>query len=260
MTLPPPVGVLLRRWRERRRLSQLDLAELAEISPRHVSCLETGRSMPSRAMVLRLAKRLDVPLRERNTLLLAAGLAPIYRERRLDDPALRQARAAVERVLAAHEPYPALAVDRGWTLLAANRAVGALLAGVSAALMEPPVNVLRLSLHPDGLAPRITNLGEWRSHVLERLRHQIEVSGDRVLEQLLAELESYPGGEEHTLDPADPGVFVPMRLRIDAGELALISTTTVFGTPVDITLAELAIESFFPADDATAGILRGSSG
>jgi transcriptional regulator with XRE-family HTH domain len=254
-----PVGNLLRKWRERRRLSQLDLACDAEISTRHLSFLETGRSLPSREMVLRLAERLDVPLRERNVLLLAAGYAPAFPERPLDDPALRSARRAVDIVLAGHEPYPALAIDRHWTLIASNNAVPPLIAGADPSLLRPPVNVLRLSLHPEGLSPRIANLAEWRSHLLARLRRQIEVTSDPVLEDLLNELCGYhapaEGAGGHNEEFA--GVAVPFRLLTGQGVLSFISTTTIFGTPVDITLSELAVESFFPADAATAMALRG---
>src|SRR5215475_2745961 len=183
-----PVGNLLRKWRERRRLSQLDLACEAEISTRHLSFLETGRSLPSREMVLRLAEYLDVPLRERNALLVAAGYAPAFPERPLDDPALQSARKAVDLVLAGHEPYPAIAIDRHWTLIASNNAVQPILAGVDPSLLCPPVNALRLSLHPAGLSSRIANLSQWRSHMLSRLRRQIEVDADRVLDELLDEL------------------------------------------------------------------------
>ena len=255
------VGPLLRNWRQRRHMSQLELASAAGISTRHVSFLETGRSRPSREMLLHLAERLEIPLRQRNALLVAAGYAPVYPERRLDDPALTEARRAVELVLTGHEPFPALAIDRHWTLVAANRAVMPLLAGVQPQLLQPPVNVLRLSLHPDGLAPRIVNFGEWRAHLLARLRHQIDVSTDPVLEGLLKELVEYPqpagAGKETSAAHEDSygGVVVPMRLRMGDDVLALFSTTTVFGTPVDVTLSELAIESFFPADRATAEIL-----
>ncbi|WGF87382.1 helix-turn-helix domain-containing protein [Marinivivus vitaminiproducens] len=255
---PRPVGVLLRDWRQRRRLSQLGLALEADISSRHVSFLETGRAQPSRAMILHLAERLDVPLRERNTLLVAAGFAPVYPERPLDDPALQAARAAVDLVLAGHEPYPALALDRHWQLVAANRAVAPLLQGVRPDLLAPPVNVLRLSLHPAGLAPRIANLAAWRAHLLSRLGHQVEVSADPVLARLLDELTSLPGpaGEPPEPPAAGAAIAVPLRLRSPIGELSLLSTTMVFGTAVDITLAELAVEAFFPADDATADALR----
>jgi transcriptional regulator with XRE-family HTH domain len=260
----PPVGELLRQWRRRRGLSQLDLACEADISTRHVSFLETGRSLPSRSMVIHLAERLDIPLRERNGLLVAAGYAPVYPEHGLDDPALRAARQAVDLVLTGHEPYPALAVDRHWTLIAANRAVGPLLAGAAGDLLRPPVNVLRLSLHPAGLAPRIENFGQWRGHVLTRLARQVDVSADPVLASLHAELKALPvpgssgpeAGPDAVMAGGHADVVVPLRLRTDAGLLSFFSTTTVFGTAVDVTLSELAIEAFFPADAATAEILR----
>jgi transcriptional regulator with XRE-family HTH domain len=256
-----PIGGLLRTWRERRRLSQLELAGAADISARHISFLETGRSVPSRGMLLRLAERLQIPLRERNALLLSAGYAPMYAERRLDDPALQQARKAVELVIAGHEPYPALAVDRHWTLVAANAAVGGLLTGIDPKLLQPPVNVLRLGMHPEGLAPRIGNYAQWREHTLTRLRQQIAATADPVLIEVLAELESYPqvtsAREEAVQTDAGDygGVVVPFILHTENGVLSFFSTTTVFGTPLDITLAELAIESFFPADQKTAETL-----
>ncbi|MGD9538449.1 MAG: helix-turn-helix domain-containing protein [Alphaproteobacteria bacterium] len=253
-----PVGGLLREWRQRRRLSQLDLAVEAEISTRHLSFLETGRARPSREMVLHLAERLDVPLRERNLLLVAAGYAPVFPERPLSDPGLSAARQAVDLVLKGHEPCPALAIDRHWNLIAANDATTRLMAVEDAALLRPPINVLRLSLHPGGLAPRIANLAEWRGHLLERLRRQIEVSADPALVALMKELRGYPAPRAAApAAKADYTEFViPFRLATDAGVLAFLSTTTVFGTPVDITLAELALETFFPADEATAGRLR----
>jgi transcriptional regulator with XRE-family HTH domain len=253
-----PIGDQLREWRQRRRLSQLDLALEAEISTRHLSFVETGRAQPSRDMVLHLAEQLRIPLRERNALLLAAGFAPVYPERPLTDPALDAARQAVDLVLAGHEPYPALAVDRHWTMVAANKAASHLLAaGIDAALLQPPVNVLRLSLHPLGLAPRIVNFGEWRAHIIARLRQQIDASGDPVLEDLLAELRAYPGGgAQGREDAAAAAIVVPLQLRGPGGVFSFFGTTTVFGTPVDVTLAELAIESFFPADAATAEALR----
>lgn len=255
-----PVGDFLREWRQRRRMSQLDLALEADISTRHLSFMETGRATPSREMVLRLAEQLDIPLRERNALLVAAGYAPVFPERRLDDPKLEPARKAMELVLSGHEPYPAVALDRHWNMVASNKAVAPLLAGVDPALLTPPVNVLRLSLHPQGVAPRIVNYREWRAHLFERLRHQIEMSADPVLVDLMYELERYPepdGVKPHP--PANPeyaGVVVPLQIRTEAGVLSFISTTTVFGTPVDVTLSELALESFFPADSATAEILH----
>lgn len=253
-----PVGDLLREWRQRRRMSQLAFAGEAEISTRHLSFLETGRAQPSRDMILRLAERLGIPLRERNLLLVAAGFAPVFQERTLDDPALQAARKAVEIVLRGHEPYPAIAIDRHWTLVDANRAVAPLLSGVDEALLQPPLNVLRLSLHPRGLAPRIENLAEWRRHLLERLRQQIELCADPVLTELLAELSAYPvpseGLRTHRTDYG--GVVVPLCLRTRAGILSFFSTTTIFGTPIDIMLSELAIESFFPADEETAKALQ----
>jgi transcriptional regulator with XRE-family HTH domain len=253
-----PIGTLLREWRQRRRLSQLDLAGDAEISTRHLSFVETGRSLPSREMVLRLAERLEVPLRERNRLLTAAGYAPMFRERGLDDPALAAARQAVELILRGHEPYPALAVDRHWTLVSYNRMLPVLLAGLPAELTRAPLNVLRLSLHPQGLAPRILNLAQWRSHLFARLRQQIGASGDPGLVALLEELQAYPAppGTAPEAPHAEPGVVVPLQLATPSGTLSFISTTTVFGTPVDITLSELALETFFPADAATAQALR----
>lgn len=259
-----PIGDLLREWRQRRRLSQLDLACAADISTRHLSFLETGRSTPSRDMLLHLAEQLEVPLRERNALLLAAGFAPVYRQRKLDDPALAAARRAIELVLKGHEPYPALAVDRHWTLVAGNAAVSPLLAGAAPALLRPPVNVLRLSLHPEGLAPRIVNLAEWRAHILARLHHQVELTADATLEALLDELRGYriaaSGARGAGDDGRYGGVVVPLQLAAPGGTLSFFSTTTVFGTPVDVTLSELAIESFFPADAATADALRRSAG
>jgi transcriptional regulator with XRE-family HTH domain len=256
-----PVGNLLRKWRERRRMSQLDLALETEISTRHLSFLETGRSLPSREMVIRLAEQLEVPLRDRNALLIAAGYAPVFPERPLGDPALEAARKAIDLLLTGHEPYPALAIDRHWTLVTANKAVSPLLGGVDPSLLQPPINVLRLSLHPQGLAPQIANLPEWRSHLLARLSRQIEVSADPVLEELLSELSSYhlPDGNEGSADADEEEytwVVVPFRLVTEHGTLSFFSTTTIFGTPIDITLSELAIESFFPADAATANTIR----
>ena len=256
-----PIGDLLREWRERRRLSQLTLALDAEVSTRHLSFLETGRARPSREMVLRLAERMDIPLRERNTMLLAAGFAPVYPERDLDDPALRAARRAVDLVLDGHKPYPAHAVDRYWTLVASNHLARPLLAGVAPELLEPPINVLRLSLHPEGLAPQIVNLGQWRAHILHRLRQQVESSADPMLDALLTELAGYAtpddeGSDAPLRDVYESGIVVPLRLRTAWGMLALFSTITIFGTPVDVTLSELAIEAFFPANEATGEILR----
>ena len=255
----PGFGSLLRQWRQRRRLSQLDLALDAGISSRHLSFVETGKSLPSRAMVLRLAERLEVPLREQNLLLLAAGYAPAFPERPFDAPSLASARRAVETVLTAHEPFPALAVDRHWTMVAANRAVAPLIVGVDPALVAPPCNVLRLSLHPDGLQRRIRNLAAWRAHILARLHRQVEATADAGLAALMEELRAYPmpRGAPGRTTGADGGeVCVPLVLDTPNGPLSFISTTTVFGTPVDVTLAEIAVEAFFPADTETAEALR----
>jgi len=251
-----PVGELLRQWRERRRISQLDLSIEADISSRHLSFVETGRSQPSRDMVLRLADTLDVPLRERNHLLLAAGYAPVYGEAALDAPQMAAVRQAIRLVLKAHEPFPAVVVDRGWNLVDANATIDLLTAGAAPQLLEPPVNVLRLALSPDGLAPRIVNLAEWRAHLLARLRREIAVSADERLIELLDELRQYPGDEPDVEPPGSGDVVVPLRIRTDLGELRFLSTVATFGTPLDVTVAELSIESFFPANPETADALR----
>jgi transcriptional regulator with XRE-family HTH domain len=259
-----PVGQLVRSWREQRRISQLDLATEAEISQKHLSFIESGRSAPSREMVLLLAEHLDIPLRERNALLLAAGFAPIFGDRPLSDPALERARSTIDRLLNAHEPYPALTVDRHWTMIAANAAVAPLLAGVDPELLKPPVNVLRVSLHPRGLAPLIVNLAEWRSHLLDRLRRQLRLTRDPVIDALLRELSGYRVGalrqaQHQPLGPQDD-IAVPFRLRTHAGVLSCLSTITVFGKPLEITLSELSLEAFYPADSQTAAALHGAGG
>jgi len=256
------LGDILREWRRRRHLSQLDLALDAEISQRHLSFIESGRAAPSRDLLLHLTERLGVPLRERNPILIAAGYAPVFAQRSLDDPVLVAARQAIDLILKGHEPYPALAVDRHWTLVSANAALGPLLAGVDdETLLRPPVNVLRLSLHPDGLARRIVNFAEWRNHLLERLQQQIAASGDPVLRGLLEELIALPVPPTTRRSMAgvrrDFGdVAVPLEIETEAGVLSFLSMTTVFGTPLDITLSELAIESFFPANAETTAILK----
>ena len=252
---PAHIGAHLREWRQRRHLSQLDLALDADISARHLSFVETGRSAPSRDVVLRLAERLDVPLRERNVLLTAAGFAPMFPQRTLDDPALSAARRTVEAVLRAHEPSPAFAVDRHWNLVSANRLVMPLLDGVAPDLLAPPVNVMRLALHPGGTAARTVNLAEWSTNLLDRLNRQYEATADPGLLTLYQELKTYPV-PARTAPVAIDSVAVPLRLRLGDHVLSFISTTMIFGTPVDITLSELAIESFFPADEATATRLR----
>jgi len=257
-----PVGELLREWRERRRLSQLQLALQADVSTRHLSFVETGRSLPSREMILHLAEQLDLPLRERNHLLLAAGYAPVYAETALDSPQMAPVRAAIRQVLTGHEPYPAIVVDRGWTIVDANASVALFTAGVRPELLTPPANSLRVSLHPDGMASRIVNLGEWRAHLLGRLRRQIALTADPGLTALYDELRAYPCDQpEPEIELPGPGdLVVPLRIRHGDRELAFFSTVATFGTPLDVTVAELAIESFFPADAATAAILAGRPG
>lgn len=256
----PPLEIALGEWRHRRGMSQLDLALEAEISQKHLSFIESGRSIPSRDMVVRLAAALGVPLRERNAMLLAAGFAPIYLSRALDDPALAPARAAINLLLRSHAPFPALAVDRHWTMVAANRTVETLLSVVAEKrLLEPPVNVLRISLHPGGLAPMIANHLEWRDHLCSRLRQQIAATGDSILTALLEELRTYPvpGQDKGPQSLSGAGdVFVPLILALPMGRFSFFSTTTGFGTPVDVTLSEIAIEAFFPADDTTRDLLQ----
>ncbi len=250
-------GPLLRDWRQRRRMSQLDLALQADVSARHLSFIETGRSRPSADMVARLSEKLQIPLRDQNQLLLAAGYAPAYGQRDLDEPAMGPVRDALERVLAGHDPYPAMVVDRHWGMVARNEALARLAEGVADHLLRPPVNVLRLSLHPEGLAGRIANLAEWRAHLLDRLGRQAVTSGDPALAALHDELAAYPGSEPtppHDLAAGE--IAVPLRLRHPDGELAFISTVTTFGTALDITVSELAIEAFFPADATTADLVR----
>jgi len=275
----------LREWRQRRRLSQLALACDAEISTRHLSFVETGRAQPSREMILHLSEQMEIPMRERNVLLIAAGYAPMFPERSLEDPALQSVRKAIDLILEGQKPYPAFAIDRHWRIVASNNALPEIYEGVAPHLLQPPVNGLRLSLHPQGLAPRVANLAEWHEHVTARLRRQIDVTADPVLIDLLREFSEYPGAklkskevsskeespksDSRTLAVApgaarsrgaQPGhenlpehaVVVPFRLNTVFGLLSFFTTTTVFGTPVDVTLSELAIESFYPADTATA--------
>jgi transcriptional regulator with XRE-family HTH domain len=254
-TKPVHVGDHLREWRQRRHLSQLDLAGEAEISARHLSFVETGRAAPSREMVLKLAERLDVPLRERNVLLVAAGYAPAFPQRALDDPALKAAREAINLVLRAHEPNPALAYDRHWNMVSANRMVAPLLEGIPQRLLGQPFNILRLAFHPEALAPRTVNLAEWCGHLLERLHRQCEATADPELIKLYHDLKAYPIPARAAPLSAD-NVAIPFKLRHQSEVLSFFSTTMVFGTPVDITLSELALETFFPADDLTAARMR----
>jgi transcriptional regulator with XRE-family HTH domain len=258
---PKPVGKLLREWRERRRLTQLDLALELEIS-QHLSFIELGRANPSRELVLRLCEKLDIPLRERNVWLVAAGFAPNFPERALGDPSLAAVCRAIDSMLVGLEPSPAFVIDRHWTLLKTNKAGNYLLKTVDACLLEPPVNMLRLGLHPKGLAPQIINYTEWRKHILKYLSQQIELTADAFLIELLQELRSYPKPSptkcESSLfaEPEYDRVAVGLRLASNFGELSFLATITVFGTPIDITLSELAVEVFFPANPETARILH----
>jgi len=257
---PPRLGELLKMWRSRRRVSQLDLASSAGVSPRHLSFVETGRSKPSRELVLHLAEHLDVPLRDRNELLTAAGFAPLYRHSPLDAPELTSVRQAIAVILTSHEPFPAFVIDGAWQLLEANGGVGGFLALVPPELLEPPVNIIRASLHPHGISRFIVNFDEYAAHVIERLRRQLAATSDPGLRALLDEVSRYPNvarviGAVSVLPP--PAAVLPMHFRLDDGtEMRFFSTMTVFGSPLDVTIAELAIESFFPADEATAGLFR----
>ena len=254
------VGKMLREWRQRRRLSQLDLALEAGVSTKHLSFVETGRSRPSPEMVVHLADQLQVPLRDRNQLLLAAGYAPHYSARSLDDPELAPIRDALGHVLAGHEPYPALAVDAGWNLVASNGALGPLLEGVASELLQPPANCMRIALHPDGMAPRIANLAEWRAHLVYRLERQIRLTGDEGLLDLRDELLGYPDAPAREPVPPSGDLMVELKLATDdGGQMAFFSTVTTFGTAVDITISELSIEAFFPADAGTAAILNSAA-
>ncbi|MFW6039850.1 MAG: helix-turn-helix domain-containing protein, partial [Gemmatimonadota bacterium] len=233
------VGGLLRQWRKRRRLTQLEVSLRANVSARHLSFVETGRAKPSREMIVHLAEELDVPLRKRNELLLAGGFAPSYTERPLDSPELSAVRSAVRHVLAGHEPNPAVAVDRYWNMVDANRAIGLLTVNVDPELLEPPANVLKASLHPAGLAPRIVNIGEWRAHLLHRLRRQVTATADPELAALYDELSELPceAPEPAAEAPEPDAIGATLRIRHDDRDLTFFSTVTVFGTPHDITVA-----------------------
>ncbi|WP_034279505.1 helix-turn-helix domain-containing protein [Advenella kashmirensis] len=253
----PTVGSLIRDWRQRRRYSQLGLACLANISARHLSFMETGRAKPSRQMLLLLAEQLDIPLRQRNEMLLCAGYAPHYAEHAMDDVPLHEAHTAITTVLTAHEPFPAMAVDGHWNLVHANRSLSLLLADVAPELLTPPVNVLRLGLHPQGVASRILNLAQWRAHLLQRLRRQYEQTADPWLLALYDELESYPVPEGTApFAHINHAIAVPLQLQTDEGVLSLLSATMTFGTPLEVALSELVLEIFLPANAGSAAILR----
>jgi transcriptional regulator with XRE-family HTH domain len=259
----PPIGTLLRDWRDRRRMSQLDLALEANVSARHISFVETGRSKPSRELLLDLAEHLEVPLRERNQLLLAAGFAPHYPEKSLDDPEMAPARKAIEKVLGGHEPFPAFAVDRRWDVIQGNEAALKLLfEGVrDQATLAPPLNGIRVSCHPDAMAPRVLNLGEYSAHLIMRLRRQQAIAPDPAVEALIEEVLTYPGVEDHSSSAVATEELVLAQLRLrapDDSELTFFSTMTTFGTALDVTMSEVAIETLFPADPHTAAYLGGN--
>jgi transcriptional regulator with XRE-family HTH domain len=254
-TARPPVGQLLREWRERRRLSQLDLSMQADISTRHLSFVETGRSRPTPAMIIKLTEHLEVPLRERNQLLLAGGYAPEYPQHGLDEPELSAVRGALRQVLDGHEPYPAVVINRWWELVDSNAALGALITACAPHLLEPPVNVLRLSLHPEGMAPHIVNLAQWRAHLLEQVRRRTAQTGDSRLAELERELRDYPGGEQG--QPGATDVVLPLQLRVDDRVLSMFSIEARVGTAADVTVDELSIETFYPSDAVTARAFRG---
>jgi transcriptional regulator with XRE-family HTH domain len=259
------VGELMKEWRSRRRRSQLDLSLEVGVSTRHLSFVETGRARPSPELVLAVAEHLEVPLRDRNTMLLAAGYAPRFHQRPIDDPALAEVRSAIQTLLGAHDPYPGVAIDRQWNVVLANTAASALLAGVPAAVLDPRPNVFRICLHPDGLAARTINFADWSAYLLRQIRRTIALTGDAALVELEAELRSYPNLTDlpPTVegDERDMELLVPLRLRTGATdgdiELSLFTTLTTFGTPRDITLEEVSVELFFPADAATEAALRG---
>lgn len=249
-----PVGQLLRGWRERRRLSQLQLSTDANVSARHLSFVENGRSRPTPELIERLADTLDVPLRERNDLLLSAGFAPRYPQRSFDAPQLQSVASAFRMILDGHLPHPALVLDRWWDIVDRNSATDLLLQGCAAELLEPPVNAIRLTLHPDGLAPRISNLGQWRAHLIHQVHARAERTADPRLWELLAEVRAYPGGDIEAVTPAD--VVIPLRITVDGHELSFFSVATAAQTAHDVTIDELQVEAFYPADQATTSALE----
>ena len=255
------VGELLREWRHRRHRSQLDLSLDVGVSARHLSFVETGRSRPSPELVLAVAEHLEVPLRDRNTMLLAAGYAPRFSETSLDDEAMGRVRASLQRMLDAHDPYPGVVIDRAWNVLLANQAALGFTVGVPAHLLRPRMNVFRLSLHPDGLASRTTNFAEWAGYLLRQIRRTVQLTGDEELEAVEEEVLAYPNVAAMPPVPEaerrdEPTVLVPFNMRGEDGtDLSMFTTLTTFGTPRDVTLDELSVELFFPADDATAAAL-----
>ncbi|MGW4505959.1 helix-turn-helix domain-containing protein [Streptomyces sp. NPDC004436] len=257
------VGTLLRAWRERRGISQLELAGRADSSSRHISFIETGRSRPSEEMVLRLADHLDVPMRERNSLLFAAGYAPRYAHTALDDPTMGTLREGIQRLLTGYEPYPALVVNATYEVVAANAGITMLLDGLPEHLLTPPLNAMRITLHPEGLAPRIRNLREWRGHLLHQMERQIALARSEPLRALYEEVSAYPvlerPGDGPPLEPV-AAIALPLVIEHDGHVLSFVSSIATFNTPMDVTVAELAIETMLPADPATVKYLRSLGG
>jgi transcriptional regulator with XRE-family HTH domain len=255
---PTSIGETLRRWRELRALSQLELSLRAEVSTRHLSFVETGRAVPGRDLLLRLADELAMPLRERNTMLVGAGFAPVFAHRRYSDPEFDPIRTIVQATLAAAWPFPAYLIDRHWNIVASNAAIPELFEGIAPKLLEPPVNVVRLMLHPQGMAPRIRNLGVWRAHYLHALTRQLRLSIDPVLERLLREVQDYPASPAEPEDAAHH-IAVPLVVDTRLGQLSFLSATTVFGEPLDVTLEEIALEQLYPSDAATESAVRAAA-
>jgi transcriptional regulator with XRE-family HTH domain len=254
------IGDHLRAWRERRHLSQLELSLRAEVSARHLSFVETGRAAPGRELILRLAEELEIPLRERNTLLVAAGFAPIFQQRRFDDPSFESVRAILALALEKQKPFPAYVIDRHWTVVASNAAVPELYEGVAPELVRPPINVIRLMLNPRGMAPRIVNFAAWRTHLLAQLRRQLSLTADPALDGLLHEALTFPAGKaEEGGHAANEGPAMLLEVETHLGRLSFLSATTVFGTPADVTLEEIALEVLYPADSSTDQTVRAAA-
>lgn len=257
----PPVGQLLWSWRRRRHLSQLEVSVGSGVSARHLSRIETGRARPSATMILRLGEHLGASLRERNEALMAGGYAPAYRERLLDDAALTRVRGALLGVLEQHEPFPALLLDRRWNIIEANRAFAHLIAGIPSDVLRPPLNALKLSLHPEALAPRVVNMAQWRAHLLLQLTRRVECTADPHLADLLAELTSYPSDDDHrsSAGVGEMDIVLPLVLRLAGHTLSFFSLSATLTSAGDVTLDELTVETFHPSDEATAAVVRGWS-
>jgi transcriptional regulator with XRE-family HTH domain len=260
--LRAPIGEQLRSWRERRQLSQLELSLVADVSARHLSFVENGRAQPGRDLILRLAKELDVPLRDRNALLVSAGFAPVFRQRQFDDPSFDPVRAIIAATLETHKPFPAYVIDRHWSVVASNSAIPELFEGVDPELLIAPINVVRMILHPRGIAPRLLNFSTWRRHYLAQLRRQITLTGDTILQELYREASSYPhpGSEDAQSEVSADGPAIAFEVMTRLGRLSFLSATTVFGSPADVTLEEIALELLYPANTFTAQTVRNHAG